>query len=78
MSSDLLINKPKLLLTLSPINEYIRVLIEKPLQDRELYALIFQLAVRFQNIIELKCNKYQIKLESADTSMVYLELLWIY
>ena len=47
----------------------------KKKDENKLYAEVFQLVVRFQNIIELKCNKYNIKLKSADTSMVYLELL---
>ena len=75
MNSELLLYKPKLLLVLSPINEYISGLIQKELDEKDLYPLIFQLVVRLQMIIELKCDKYHIKLESADTSMDYLELL---
>lgn len=71
----------KIGLLLEPIIEYIISIVNDIKlgisDDIKKNAIIFHLVVRLNTIIELKCLKYKIKINSSDMIMEYLEILCI-
>lgn len=65
----------KISLLLTPILEYIQLIIKQPETQRD--SLIFQLVVRLPSIITIKCQKYNIILDKSDLLMEYLEQICI-
>ena len=65
----------KISLLLTPILEYIQLIIKQPETQRD--SLIFQLVVRLPSIITIKCQKYNIILDKTDLLMEYLEQICI-